>query len=973
MAPRVMAWGKHSILFIAIGLASLAGSCGDIRKGAAAKADLQGTVMDSATKAPVQGAKVTVWSVDKPEDPPVVEAVTDQKGAFAFPVLREGQYKVVVESSSHVRYETTVAIVDTTGGEAAGVDLKILLNARGDMYPEWATYVSRGAVRAVARAKTGDLWVGSDGGLVRIRPDGGQVGYTSSEGLPANRVYALLATDVHLWVGTEGGLARLAWDSEEWALFSSEKDGLAGDKIYAVDRGPDGSIWLGTDGGVSRLQGYYWTSHRKGTGTVKNACGAVELPDPEVLALAFDPEGRTWFGTANGLASLGNNAWCWYLSTWPNVGLADNRIERVRILPGASIERSVKWLATGLGVSSFDGCRWTSYGPDLVTEEYPPVSESRCSEAAFTCDPTNTNLTCTVDGAACGSDPTACVAKGGECKGICTLLKPTCDLGRATCVTPSATCTLPAKGCTADGSVCTDETACQQKGGQCIQLKMRCEGQVANCVLPALVCPGPGCDQAEAKCETAGAVCTLPQRACVLAANSCEGQGVCALPARQCVFPQERPCPLVSIKVSADQMPDGRFFTVWADTDGTVWAGTRSGLLRFSNNQWSWLKSEVPQVPVSMITREGNDLWVGIDGGLKKYDGSNWTDQALPPGPIGPDIRDLVHTDAGTWLATDRGVSFFKTDGTWTHYTTAQGLPSDNVRAIERTPGGEVWAGTPTGLAKLVNDKFEALCAAEKSARDTCITNCQAGDPSKVCTGTCSTQETAYQTCSAPYQDVRALEPGSGNALWIGTSKGLLLRDGSNVTSYTGSTGLRGNLVTALYVESDGALWVATAVSRDPTSTACPKPDPKTGCQFTGGLNRIKGSEILSYTGSNGPLGKIVYAIARGPKGRLWVGTDQGLSIYDGNAWSHYGQNTTKPAEGPGGKRVYAIAVTDREEVWLGTDAGASRGTEPGGPWEHLTSTKGLADNKVVVARTRSGNEIWLGTPKGVSVYQPRQ
>src|SRR5262249_16020325 len=157
---------------------------------------------------------------------------------------------------------------------------------------------SSDAVTAVFEDREGNLWIGSAGGIERLR-DSAFVTYSSFEGLPSDRsgpVYADLEertwfapvdvglhcvsqrrhrrlteagldTDVaysitggkgELWIGRQrGGLTHLR---SKGASFTSETytqaQGLAENSVYSVHQNRDGTVWAGTlSAGVSKFSG----------------------------------------------------------------------------------------------------------------------------------------------------------------------------------------------------------------------------------------------------------------------------------------------------------------------------------------------------------------------------------------------------------------------------------------------------------------------------------------------------------------------------------------------------------------------------------------------------------------------------------------------------------------------------------------------------------------------------------------------
>lgn len=116
-------------------------------------------------------------------------------------------------------------------------------------------------IRALLVTKQG-LWVGHDNGLTLIGKDGAvaPVTYTTQNGLPDNRVNALMETaDGALWIGTWGGAAK--FDGKSFDVLTS-KDGLLDDMVNVITADDQGGIWFGSyvapRGGISVLRNGTW-------------------------------------------------------------------------------------------------------------------------------------------------------------------------------------------------------------------------------------------------------------------------------------------------------------------------------------------------------------------------------------------------------------------------------------------------------------------------------------------------------------------------------------------------------------------------------------------------------------------------------------------------------------------------------------------------------------------------------------------
>ena len=73
-------------------------------------------------------------------------------------------------------------------------------------------------------------------------------------------------------------------------------------------------------------------------------------------------------------------------------------------------------------------------------------------------------------------------------------------------------------------------------------------------------------------------------------------------------------------------------------------------------------------------------------------------------------VMGVVEANHNVYVATLRGVLRFPSaGGDPARLSSAQGLPDDRVFAIAATTDGAVWVATANGVARLVNDRFEAV------------------------------------------------------------------------------------------------------------------------------------------------------------------------------------------------------------------------------------------------------------------------
>ncbi len=174
-------------------------------------------------------------------------------------------------------------------------------------------------VTALAEGADGALWVGTTGGLSRLR-DGAWECLEEPAELVRRGVTALaFDRDGRLWAGTADGLWEL--DGERWRRHG-RAEGLPADSVTALLADRAGLLWVGTPRGVGRRHGDGWVTFTARQGLVSD----------RVLTVFEDARGRLWFGTQEGVAYLADGLWGAF---GEQDGLAAPRVEAVAEAGGA--------------------------------------------------------------------------------------------------------------------------------------------------------------------------------------------------------------------------------------------------------------------------------------------------------------------------------------------------------------------------------------------------------------------------------------------------------------------------------------------------------------------------------------------------------------------------------------------------------------------------------------------------------------
>ena len=118
--------------------------------------------------------------------------------------------------------------------------------------------------------------------------------------------------------------------------------------------------------------------------------------------------------------------------------------------------------------------------------------------------------------------------------------------------------------------------------------------------------------------------------------------------------------------------------------------------------------------------KDGN-MWFGVDEGVQRYDGVNWTAYTPEDGLLGAPVIVLCATrDGSVYAGTEMGISRFS-EGTWNRAFPPEGdLPWD-IHDLMEAVDGSLWAGTAWGALRLSSGGTDAL-------HDRGYGRCRAGD-----------------------------------------------------------------------------------------------------------------------------------------------------------------------------------------------------------------------------------------------------
>ena len=367
--------------------------------------------------------------------------------------------------------------------------------------------------------------------------------------------------------------------------------------------------------------------------------------------------------------------------------------------------------------------------------------------------------------------------------------------------------------------------------------------------------------------------------------------------------------------------------SLYVDREGRLFSSTDSGVGLLTASGWEIIGIDqgLPTNPISCVLqdREGS-IWIGLDGsGIARWLGDEqWKSWTRTEGLAGNNLQAIHRDRAGVlWVATEGGLQRFAPAGDLSRPLTArEGLAGTNVRAIVSSPDGSIWAGSaPGGVSQLDphsgrvhqfplgsrnEDNWVRGMALDADQRLWVTT--QGGlFRSTPMSGPVRFERQILPLSSADEVFAQVLIDSKGRK-WFTSSAGLLLTDHERWTRFTTKDGLLNNHLDSITETPDGSIWIAYA-------------EPA-------GIFRLNYSgerlQLEHFSERNGLRSDEVAALATDARGWLWASSNEGVDVFDGRRWRHFGQANGLLWDDCAGRSLFA---DPDGSMWIGTSRGLSR------------------------------------------------
>lgn len=313
-----------------------------------------------------------------------------------------------------------------------------------------------------------------------------------------------------------------------------------------------------------------------------------------------------------------------------------------------------------------------------------------------------------------------------------------------------------------------------------------------------------------------------------------------------------------------------------------VWVGTSAGVIRYNTGTDEFRYFDQSDGLLSKgifnIGKLDERIVAGTyGGGMSLFDkaSNRWENYNVPDGLGDAFVYKVLKASNGdVWVATWSGANrirggVLKDRSKWDVYTvenTKGGLPNDWVYSLEEGKDGEIWFATEGGPARFKDGKWQ------------------------------------HWNVGAPYEKIKndpkfGVNPAKFSEHHAQQAKEMGLEGKSGAGAYNP------NYIVSLVVDRDGMVWCGT---------------------WGGGLSHFDGKNWRNYTMADGLPGNLIFMLHRDPSGKLWIGTNNGVAILDGDKVEAKKLKILTTKDGLFSDTVFSMATGEDGSKWLGSFGGVT-------------------------------------------------
>jgi len=435
--------------------------------------------------------------------------------------------------------------------------------------------------------------------------------------------------------------------------------------------------------------------------------------------------------------------------------------------------------------------------------------------------------------------------------------------------------------------------------------------------------------------------------------------------------------------------------SIFFDRGNNMWIGTENnGIYRCLEKEWqNWSENRDRIVAGSYRTIGQNwdgSIWAGSQIGILRWDNSIWEPVTLSMIPLAYDTRYITLPDESLWIFSADGVHSYK-GADWNHYNESIGLISNDVLSGYVESDKKVYVGTSAGMSVIENGNITNYVTSTIHPFGYNFISTTIENSDRVWLGTWEDELNVYDSgkwtqLKDPDEEtlpiVRSIVLATDGGIVFNTMNGIIFKNQDKWVIQDRMDGISDDDVRCGVYDDNGRYWAGTAAGicyyengrwkRFREMHGLPSEDTwscgidKSGTVWFGttkGIVSFADKNLNDRTPETG-LGEIDVRSIAVAGDRILFGTNSGKLVeYNNGSWDVYGYNFLGTDKG-----IHTIAVEPTGAMWFGTD-GDGIFYRNDGIKANYTFADGLPSNYIRSIDYRDG-VLWAACYGGVATLQ---
>jgi ligand-binding sensor domain-containing protein/serine phosphatase RsbU (regulator of sigma subunit) len=449
-------------------------------------------------------------------------------------------------------------------------------------------------------------------------------------------------------------------------------------------------------------------------------------------------------------------------------------------------------------------------------------------------------------------------------------------------------------------------------------------------------------------------------------------------------------------------LPQSQVLSIFQDHRGNMWFGTNSGgASKFDGNKFTTISDNdglINNAVFSIIENNKNQMVFGTSKGISVFNGINFKNYNEKQGLTNSWVFKLLQDGDKTWIGTQEGVYILENEKI-RRFTFDKILNTAAVFSIFIDSEKKIWFGTINDGAICFDPTTNSFTHFNKNngLQQNLVFSFQENKEKEVLVGTVAgvniiNRNNKIRNCDyIPLEfnvGFRSMLNSSKNEEWYGTSDIGLYRFSNKVLKqFNALNGLTNNTIMCLFEDRENNLWLGTDgsgvykfVGEQFTSYTIKNgltdnyinatAEDKTGAYWVAlrnnGIAIIEGTKITSHTFNTANINAIpdneILTILPVKDGRIFLGTKDGLCIYEKGVFKTYSENNFRH------KYILSLFEDSKNNIWIGTNDGLFKYSN--GAINNIQAVNALKKSDInfsifCINEDKNGS-IWVGTENGV-------